>query len=214
MRKFIAATASAVAMLATAASAATFNLTSGGLIGTITDDQGEVINIIAAASTESRNVFTLVNGITSFGSNGIGIQRSGEGGSPNHAIDGIGPDEAIIFQAQKASDSSLVAVDWESVVFGWRYKSKTDFSLWTSTAGYGSLTRLLDEQTFSVNTPRTLGVIAATIAIQADDKKDAFKLKSISVDTLPGITNPVPVPGALPLMLAGLAGFVGLRRRK
>lgn len=213
MRNFIAAAASAVVFIAAAAQAATFTLTSA-TVGTLTDDSGEVINIIAAASTERNDQFTLVNGIRSFGSYGIGIQRAGERGSPNHAIDGIGPDEAIIFQAQKASDGSLVAVNWQSIVFGWRYSSRSDFSLWTSLGGYGSLSRILDEQAITVNTPQSLGVVAATIAIQADDKKDAFKLKKLTVDTLPSITNPVPVPGALPLMLAGIAGFTALRRRK
>ncbi|NNU15917.1 PEP-CTERM sorting domain-containing protein [Parvularcula sp. ZS-1/3] len=218
MRKFLAAAASAALCVMSAASAATFHSGSfhlwsggsGGYVGNVTNNLGDVIDLYVYASTERYGAFTPISSGLVRWSSGLGIDR-GEN-SPQHAVDGRGRNEALIFQARDRATGDIKAVRWDSVLFGWEGDRRTDFDVWTSQAGYVDLSRVADEVPVRVNQTQLLGYVASTIAIHADGRHDYFKLKKIAASALDEVV--VPVPGALSLMLAGLGGIAAMRRRK
>ncbi|MCQ8185780.1 VPLPA-CTERM sorting domain-containing protein [Parvularcula maris] len=223
MHRFLTAAASLAALLAGQAGAAMVDLTdpnltinSSGKTVVATED-GVEISVEAAHwwfSLGSWNWETSPTGGLTQYSQGLGINQ------PNdwHTVDGKGTNEAIVISAQE--NGVDVAIRLTSIEFGY-FGSNSDFDLLVDD-GNGSLDRVINDQNIGANNPALLSELGTAFVIGADQEcrlfagceYDYFKLKSFSYELLSDIDSEVPVPGALPLFLAGAAGFGALRRKR
>jgi hypothetical protein len=224
MKKIFAALAATVS-LASIAQAATVNLSnisvnSSGktVVATESTTLGTVEIAIEATLTDwslSQGLhFDPVSGLRSY-NGGVGINRNK---SDWHTVDGKGPNEAVLITAKRNGiDLAIRLTSLEFAFFG----SQADFDLYASTGS--SFTRIIDDQNIAAGNPALLNELGTAFAVGADSDHcgwwscadhDSFKLKSFSYELLPDIDTQVPVPGALPLMLAGLGGFAAMRKRK
>lgn len=188
-----------------AASAATFNLTSGytavpgGYQYTV---DGITLTITAGgfADNATGNVTSGQGGARPYiYSPGVGISYNGDN---SHTIDGSGQNDVLIL-----TFSENVVID--SITFGY-FDSNDDFDFFYDSDTNGTLNRVLN----NVDIPNSGVALLASLFTQsgawfgigADGNDDSFKLKSVSVSV-------VPLPAAAPFFIAG-AGALGFFRRK
>ncbi len=152
------------------------------------------------------------------GSTGLWLDQ---GGHDNHQVDGRGKDEGILIQAQSHDNTELVQIDFTSFTFTY-VSSNDEFSIFGSEAGYTTVSLLHDDvdipgnSTPYLSSPVTAPILVdnvATVIVAALESNDDWKLKSFSFEWVKDDMDPVPVPGALPLMAAGL-GALGFARKK
>jgi len=152
------------------------------------------------------------------GSSGLWLDR---GGNDNHQVDGNGKDEGILIQAQSHDNTELVQVDFTSFTFTY-VSSHDDFSVFGSENSYGDMSLIHDDVDIPgnsspyISSPVTAPILVenvASILVAALEGNDDWKLKSFTFEWVKDDMDPMPVPGALPLMAAGL-GALGFTRKK
>jgi hypothetical protein len=230
MHRFFTAAASLAALLAGQAGAATIDLTDPSLTinssgkTVVAAENGVEISVEAAHWWFSLGswywVTSPTGGLTQY-SQGLGVNQANDW----HTVDGKGTNEAIVISAQK--DGVDVAIRLTSLEFGY-FGGDSDFDLLVDD-GTGTLSQVINNENIGANNPALLSQLGTAFVVGADEEcklkwkngklksvceYDYFKLRSFSYELLSDVTDPVPVPGALPLMLAGMGGFAALRRRK
>ena len=142
-----------------------------------------------------------VGGSLTSGSDGIGVNSNGDEGS---GLDGRVSQEALFFQIIDTATGDALDVEFTSITLsgsgsdvGVFAGSTVDDLDWVFNGGFDD-DGLVD---FAGGE-----VVASALMIAALGQGDSFFVQSISFD-------PIPVPGALPLMAAGLGAF-GFARKK
>ncbi|MCH2077681.1 MAG: VPLPA-CTERM sorting domain-containing protein [Rhodobacteraceae bacterium] len=153
---------------------------------------------------------------------GLGISS---GKFDDHKVDGKGPDEMVLFVFSEE-------VTLESVKISY-FDKQDDLAIATYDLVFGNGTAVLDLGDFETDVdPKKLNcwggcnggwadngvtktkgfpdLTSQIFGIGADDKKDEFKIHSITVTHM----APVPLPAAGFMLLAGLGGLAVMRRRQ
>lgn len=154
--------------------------------------------------------FTPTHGLTRY-SSGLGINRSRD---DSHQVDGKGPNEGILIQAQL--NGEVQEVEFYGFRFGY-YDYTDEVSIYGGDQGWGSMTGV--DKDIDIGSGGWIwgdwdyaSVMVAALEKNDDWKFKGFKFRFTPPD--PDIDNPVPVPGAFPLMIAGLAAFAAARHRR
>lgn len=211
MRKAIAICAAAAAFAGSAeaatitfASAAAtavpggFSFSSGGITVTLT--AGLFVDDAVGNVTPGQ-----LNAQPKIYSPGVGVSHNGD---DDHTIDGAGNNEAVIL-----TFSQNVIID--QITFGY-FDGDDDYDFFFDSNSDGVLNRVLNNIDIPNSGVSNLAALflqpGRWFAIGADGSDDSFKLKAISFRAAPV----VPIPAALPLFAAGLAGlgFAARRRRR
>ena len=211
MRKFFGIAAAAAALLMPAvASAATVTTTSatdtvinGGAGLRFTGSDGVILTVTAGLYTGS-NVITpgAQNARPVAYSSGLGATNDGDS---EHTVDGGGDLEALIL-------TFSAPVKILSLTFGY-FDSLDDFDFFFDTDANGSLNLVFSN--FDIPNSAVADItglftsIGTVFGVGAGNSNDSFKLKKITYE----VVREVPVPAALPLFFAGLAGL-GFATRK
>lgn len=157
-------------------------------------------------------IFSLSGGLYGW-SSGIGIYRPNQG-DYNHQVDGhgaAGSQEAVLMRV--LVDGALASGTFNKFKFSYvgRGDGATVYTGSDLASGFdifGGLAQLPNGWVSARN------LIAPIIAVAAPQGDDDWKLKNVIFSpVLTDGVSEVPLPGALPLMAAGLAGF-GFARRK
>lgn len=155
-------------------------------------------------------------------STGLGVKSSKY---DDHKVDGKGPDEIVLFvfsqdvtlesvkisYFDKQDDLAIATYDWNTgkgapLLSVDDFQTDIDFkklSCWGSCNGGWGDNGVTKTKGFPEFTSSIFG-------IGADDKKDQFKIHSITVTHM----APVPLPAAGVMLLAGLGGLAAMRRRQ
>jgi hypothetical protein len=215
------AVAAAWLALAISAHAATltFDFTGGGgqQAPTMIFTKNSVVLTVSSHTFTTNSAGTLAT-LTTEGKvgrwqDGLGIVDGQRG--DQHYVDGSGRNDVLSFYFS-------VPVKILSLTFSYN-DSNDNFAFFFDDDKNGNLTNDLvwknrdipgssfyGTYTFAAFSPVTY--IGRLFGVGAFDDNDEFKLASISVATIP--TSAVPVPGALPLLLSGLAAFGWFGRRR
>lgn len=214
MRNLIACAAAAAAMaIAGVANAGVLTLTNATATSINGGQQlqfsnSEVTLIVSAGTFTQTGEVEVVQGANGARpvaySPGLGVTTKWD---DSHTIDGSGPLEAVILLFSQP-------VIITGLTFGW-FDSQDDFEFFFDLDLDGIVERVLS----NINIPGSgfvdmTGLFAdagVLFGVGANHKSDSFKLKKVHYELAPEI----PVPAALPLFLAGLAGlgFAGRRRK-
>ncbi|GJL90867.1 VPLPA-CTERM sorting domain-containing protein [Hyphococcus sp.] len=224
--KTILAIAAAAALSITSANATTFYTTSGGFAANGTGGgtsagagfqqytiDGLVLTVTGGLYTDTASaggaVVTpgLYDAEPRVWSPGTGLDHDGGGGLSNdddHQVDGDGGNEVLILHFNQQ-------VQLASALFSY-VGSNDDFDFFADTNGDGILERLaqdIDIPGSNLASLMSFNVVSNYFGIGASGYNDEWKLKAITAIPV----SDVPLPAALPLFLAGLAGF-GFASRK
>lgn len=200
MFKFI-GVAAALAAMTGAAHATTFNLTSYSGVSSIPGGYSMTVDGITMNVTAG--VFNYAGAVTPGGANAQPQIYSGAGLGVwtnydyQHTIDGSGYHEVAIL----SFDQDVIL---DSVSFGY-FDFLDDFDFFADTNNDNALDHIASDVSIPNSGTYTFASmwLGDLFGIGADDASDSFKLKSISVSKAPE----VPLPAALPLFVAGLAGL-------
>ena len=214
MRNIIACAAAAAAMaFAGVASAGVLTLTNATATSINGGQQlqfsnSEVTLVVSAGTFVQTGEVEVVKGANGARpvaySPGVGLLTTRD---DNHAVDGSGKLEALILEFSKP-------VVITGLTFGW-FGSKSDFDFFFDTDLDGLVERVLKDIKITasgfVDMTGLFSEGGVLFGVGANGKNDYFKLKKVHYELLPE----VPLPAALPLFLAGLAGlgFAGRRRK-
>ncbi len=219
--------AMAAAFSAAGAEAATFHTTSSGFAAYGTDGgtgagagfqeytiDGLILTVTAGLYTDTASAGGAVvtpgsrDAEPRVWSTGTGIDHDGGGGLPNddnHQVDGDKGNEVLILSFNQM-------VQLSSAMFSYA-GSKDNFDFFADTNGDGILERLqqdIDIPGSGLANLINFNITSNLFGIGASGPKDAWKLKALTAVPV----SDVPLPAALPLFLAGLAGFGFASRKK
>lgn len=212
MRRILGIAAAAALASVSTAEAATFSFMNGSGVSAVPGGyqktvDGITLTVTAGLYTSSGVVYEGYAGARPWLYSGYGL-GAGYSGDGQHTVDGRGAREVVIFSFDQ--DVIFEQIRFNYVGYG------SGFDFFADEGGDDSLDRVFQ----SISIPNVGTYVIASIfseagslfGIGAGSKWDSFKIKSITVSAMPE----VPLPAALPLFLAGLAGlrFAGRRKRR
>ncbi len=225
--KTILTIAAAAALTMTGANATTFHTTSGGFAANGTGGgtgagagfqeytiDGLVLTVTGGLYTDTASTSGAVVTPSSrdaeprVWSPGTGLDHDGGNGladDTNHMVDGDGGNEILILYFNQQ-------VQLASALFSY-VDSNDGFDFFADTDGDGILERLaqdIDIPGSNLASLMSFNVVSNYFGIGASGSNDEWKLKAINAIPV----SDVPLPAALPLFLAGLAGFGFASRKK
>ncbi|MEM0928306.1 MAG: hypothetical protein AAGI89_03340 [Pseudomonadota bacterium] len=165
-------------------------------------DDGDLQLVIApftVGGTFDNPVFNPSSGLISNGF-GVGIRRNiFDAGQ----IDGFGPNEGLFAEVRRSGSGEVV--EFTQIEFNLAL-TNDNFTIFAGN-GLGDLTGIFENVPIDPFNQIAMGSLtASTMMIAALQGNDGFYIESIAF-------NEIPVPGALPLMAAGL-GALGFTRKK
>ncbi len=216
----IGALAAPLCLVASIASAATYNFGGSGGLGeseTFLDTFGVTSLTAKAINTEQPPSPTLTQT-----SNGIGVKS---GFFDSGQVDNIGDDEAVVFDFGGQALWSSISLSVASFFDDYRIYGSNDSSVLSCTTGgltcLTSVSSLLASGSGSglggsVNVGLSSSPFQYLIATTPGGAGDGYRISSLDAIAAPMDATPVPLPAALPLLAGGLGlmGFVGRRRNR
>lgn len=226
----IAAVAAVAAMAGGAASAASYTFDFTDSKYSTADDKPDNNSSITISSVEDKDVTVTLSASyfklssrqlnpygeadVDFNSYGIISQNDHESGSPDHAIDSWGKDEAIIFDFGMDVILADVDLSWHYGATYNKYGHKIGYATphWDLFIGEAFEGRYSGDE--GVDVAGSSFAIGTSTKFFSDGsyRQSAIKIRSITIEKLP--VSEVPLPAAGWMLVAGLGGLVAAKRRK
>ena len=167
----------------------------------VIDDTYElVIAAVTITGGFDNPTFDLTSGLISDDS-GLGVLS---GVADPGQVDGLGVNEGVFFEVRKSGTGEVV--EFTKFTFNLAF-TNDDYSIFAGN-GFDDLEGIVESADIDpLNQIAMTSIKASSLVIAALEPDDGFFIESITFEA-------IPVPGALPLMAAGLGGLTFLRRRK